>query len=62
MKNYEGLLKIREIFRECADIVDKVIELDQKEELGEDDKLDLERLMGRYVILVMELNSSSLSM
>lgn len=54
-------LRVRDAFRECADIMDKIIELEEKEESGQDVKAEMERLMGRYMILLMELNSLSLS-
>ncbi|WP_075809602.1 hypothetical protein [Clostridium perfringens] len=52
-------LRVRDVFRECADIMDKIIELEQEEESGKDVKAEMERLMGRYMILLIELNSLS---
>lgn len=57
MGNNKEFLRVRDIFRECADIMDKVIELEKREEKGEDVTPETERLMGRYMMLLMELNS-----
>lgn len=57
MGNNKEFLRVRDIFRECADIMDKVIDLEKREEKGEDVTPETERLMGRYMILLMELNS-----
>lgn len=59
MEKNKEFLRVRDIFRECADIMDKVIELEEREENREDVKPEMERLMGRYMILLMELNSLS---
>lgn len=57
MEKNKEFLRVRDIFRECADIMDKVIELEKREEKGEDVTPETERLMGRYMMLLMELNS-----
>ncbi|AAL96817.1 hypothetical protein [Clostridium perfringens] len=57
MEKNKEFLRVRDIFRECADIMDKVIDLEKREEKGEDVTPETERLMGRYMMLLMELNS-----
>lgn len=57
MEKNKEFLRVRDIFRKCADIMDKVIELEKREEKGEDVTPETERLMGRYMMLLMELNS-----
>ena len=56
MKKVNEFEKLRNIFRECADIMDKILELEKSEEKGEDVKSEVERLIGRYMLLLMELN------
>ncbi|HHD2586277.1 TPA: hypothetical protein ACOTFP_000568 [Clostridium perfringens] len=55
----KDFMRIRDTFRECADIMDKMLELEKREENGEDVKEEVERVMGRYMILLIELNSLS---
>jgi len=55
MKN-KNLIKARDLFRECADIMDEMIVLDEKEENGEDVKREIENATGRLLIKMLELS------
>lgn len=55
----KDFIRIRDTFRECADIMDEMLELEKREENGEDVKEEVERVMGRYMMLLIELNSLS---
>lgn len=61
MENNKDFLRVRDLFRECADIMDGILELEKREETGEDVTPEMERLMGRYLMLLMELNSLSIA-
>ena len=52
-----NLLTIRNAFREAADIIDEIVELEEREDNGEDVKKESEGAMGRFVMKMMELNS-----
>jgi len=51
----EEIIKLRDGFREAANIIDEMIELGKKEEEGQDVKKDLENVMGRYLFKMIEL-------
>lgn len=51
------LLQIRDTFREAADIIDDIAELETREEKGEDVKRESEGAMGRFMMKMIELNS-----
>ncbi|WEG14135.1 hypothetical protein PU629_07150 [Pullulanibacillus sp. KACC 23026] len=58
MKNNEKeLIKARDIFRECADIIDEILDLGARHEKGEDVKKELESTTGRYLLKMMSLES-----
>lgn len=52
-----NLLQIRDAFREAADIIDEICELETREENGEDVKKESESAMGRFMLKMLELNS-----
>lgn len=56
MKGNEELIRIRDIFREGADLADKLIELEVRQNNGEDVKEEVERVTGKFVLLMMELD------
>lgn len=50
------LIKLRDVFRETADIIDELIELEDKEYTPEAKK-QYESVMGRFMIKMVELQS-----
>lgn len=57
MDKDEDLIKIRDCFREAADIIDEMLMLSSKEAGGEDVKKELESITGRFMFKMMELQS-----
>ncbi|MCR2043201.1 hypothetical protein NSA23_03620 [Anaerosalibacter massiliensis] len=55
----KDLIKIRDLFRECADIIDEILALEERENNGEDTEKDLESILGRYMIKMIEINALS---
>lgn len=53
----DDLIKLRDLFRECANIIDELIELDSRTDKGEDVTKELENVTGRFVIRMMQLNN-----
>ncbi|NFG42095.1 hypothetical protein FC789_13035 [Clostridium botulinum] len=53
----KDLIKLRDCFRELADIIDEIVVLGTKETEGEDVKKDMENVMGRYILKAMELKT-----
>ncbi|NFL86239.1 hypothetical protein FDB52_05720 [Clostridium botulinum] len=53
----KDLIKLRDCFRELADIIDEIVVLGTKETEGEDIKKDMENVMGRYILKAMELKT-----
>lgn len=51
----DELIKMRDIFKEAADILDQVIALKAKEDAGEDIKAESETLMGRFYIKMIQM-------
>lgn len=58
MSQNEKLVKQRDLFRKLADGIDEMIKLDEREAAGEDAQAlekELESILGRYMMLLMEL-------
>lgn len=55
----EEIIKLRDKFREIADILDEVAELQKRDEAGEDVEKEIESLMGRYLFKCIELQKLS---
>lgn len=53
------LIKLRDAFRELADIIDDILQLEQKEKEGQDVVKELENIMGRYLLKFIELQALS---
>jgi hypothetical protein len=51
------LVKVRDLFRETADIIDEMLELESKEAAGEDVKKDMESVTGRFMYKMMEISN-----
>lgn len=56
-KNNDSMLKFRDCLRETADIIDEIIELEERANNGEEVEKELESVMGRYFLKLVELNS-----
>ncbi len=54
---YDNLIKIRDTFRETADIIDEILELGKREGEGEDIKKESEAAFGRFMLKMIELQS-----
>lgn len=55
----EEIIKLRDKFREIADILDEVAELQKRDEAGEDVEKEIESLMGRYLFKCIEVQELS---
>jgi hypothetical protein len=53
----EDMIKMRDVFREAADIIDEMIALDAKEKNGEDVGKESEAALGRFVFKMVELQN-----
>lgn len=53
------IIKLRDKFIEIADILDEVVELEKRDEAGEDVEKEIESLMGRYLFKCIELQELS---
>lgn len=51
----KDLIGLRDTFRELANIIDEAIELEKREEAGEDVTKETESVMGRFLIKCIEL-------
>lgn len=53
------LIKMRDVFRESANIIDELLALEEKEKKGEDVKAELESVTGRFMYKMIEMNELS---
>lgn len=53
------LVRMRDVFREAADIIDELLELGEKENKGEDVNKELESVTGRFMYKMVEMNELS---
>lgn len=53
----KDLIKMRDLFRETADIIDELLELGAREANGEDVKKESEIVLGRFMYKTVELQS-----
>ena len=53
----EDMIKMRDTFREVADILDEFIALKSKEDSGDDIEKETESVLGRFMLKMMELES-----
>ena len=53
----EDLIKMRDIFKECADIIDEILALGVREAAGEDVKKESESVLGRFAYKMIEMES-----
>ena len=51
----KDLIRLRDTFRELANILDEAIELEKREESGEDVAKETESVMGIFLIKCIEL-------
>lgn len=54
MEQYKEMSKL---FRDTADIIDELIELDEKEKTGEDNTEHQEVLLGKFMVKMVQLNA-----
>lgn len=59
MSKNSYFIELRDILRKGADIVDELLELEKREEAGEDVEEECEALMGRFIVVFMKLNKIS---
>lgn len=52
----KNLIELRNTFIELTDILDEAIELEKREEAGEDVTKESESVMGRFLIKCIELD------
>lgn len=57
MDNKEDLIKLRDVFRESADIIDEMLVLEERENNGEDVQKELESVIGRLTFKMIELST-----
>lgn len=57
MSDNTGLIEMRDTFRKSADIIDELLELEKREEAGEDVKEEYEAVQGKFVMVMLKLNS-----
>jgi len=48
---------MRDIFKECADIIDEILALGVREAAGEDVKKESESVLGRFAYKMIEMES-----
>ncbi|KZL93543.1 hypothetical protein [Clostridium magnum] len=56
-KRDESIVKMRDLFRETADIIDEMLELETKEAAGQDVSKEAESVAGRFMFKMMEISS-----
>lgn len=54
-----NIVKMRDILREAADIIDEVLELEKRDEEGQDVEKELESVMGRFFMKLLEIQKLS---
>ncbi|MFR5594647.1 hypothetical protein ACV3RC_14420 [Clostridium perfringens] len=57
MSDNTGLIEMRDTLRKSADIIDELLELEKREEAGEDVKEECEAVQGKLVMAMLKLNS-----
>jgi len=55
----EDLIKMRDAFRDIANVMDELLELEVREAAGEDIEKEQESVAGRLMIKMMKLESMS---
>lgn len=58
----DEMIRLRDLFRENADILDELIALKAKEDEGADIKKECESILGRLALKMMELQSLQANM
>lgn len=53
----DNLIKIRDVFREMADMIDEILELEKRKKEGQDVEKELENVMGRYLLKTIEMQA-----
>lgn len=55
----KDLIKLRDLFRESADIIDEMLELERREANGEEVTKEVESVAGRFMIKMVEISNCS---
>ena len=53
----EDMIKMRDAFRQTADIIDEFVALKPREDAGEDVTKESESILGRFMFKMMELQA-----
>ena len=53
----EDMIKMRDVFRQTADIIDEFIALKPREEAGEDITKESESVLGRFMVKMAQLEA-----
>jgi len=51
----DEMIKMRDVFRQTADIIDEFVALKPREDAGEDITKESESILGRFMLKTMEL-------
>lgn len=57
MDSKEDLIKMRDLFSDSAQILDELINLEERKDNGEDVSDEYETAMGKFVVKMMKLQS-----
>lgn len=57
MSDRKQMEKMRDTFREVADIIDEILILDERKDRGEDVKKEAEAATGRFIMKMIELQT-----
>lgn len=57
MDSKENLIKLRDAFKDCANIIDELLLLSDKEDKGKNVKKEVESLLGRFMLKTVEIDS-----
>lgn len=55
----KDLIKMRDLFRETANIMDELLNLEVRDAVGEDVEKETESVTGRFLFKMMQLESMS---
>ena len=59
LEDIKAMMEMRDLFRDSADVIDELIELVERQELGEDVVKEVEAVTGRFILKMMKLQSLS---
>ena len=53
----DDMIKMRDVFRQTADIIDEFVALKSREDAGQDVTKETESILGRFTLKMMELKA-----